>query len=142
MPVGFPATLSGVERRLLKAMFTIDDARVALHMAKDLLDEPCKRTDRREVCLGLRDFHDMYARHGWGRTITKEEALAILDQSEKDGLVLRPSNEQEPQFICACCGCCCGVLEMMRIMSRPADFAASNFYAKLDIEEASPSVIA
>ena len=32
MPVGFPATLSGVERCLLKAVFTVDEARLALHM--------------------------------------------------------------------------------------------------------------
>lgn len=102
--------------------------------AKDLLDEPCKRTDRREVCLGFRDFHDTYDRHGWGRSVTKAEALDILAQSEKEGLVLQPSNEQEPQFVCACCGCCCGILEMMRIMPRPADFAASNFYAVLDTD--------
>lgn len=102
--------------------------------AKDTLDQPCRATERREVCLGLRDFHDTYSRHGWGRSISKEEALEILDQSQKDGLILQPSNEQKPQFICACCACCCGVLEMMRIMPRPADFAATNFYAGLDAE--------
>ena len=32
MPVGFPATFSGVERRLLKAMFTIEEARLAVYM--------------------------------------------------------------------------------------------------------------
>lgn len=103
--------------------------------AKDTLGEPCRVTDRREVCLGFRDFHDTYSRNGWGRSITKAEALAILDKSEKEGLVLQPSNEQEPQFVCACCGCCCGILEMMRLMPRPADFAASNFQAVLDTEE-------
>lgn len=100
--------------------------------ARDLLGDPCRRTDRREICLGFRDFHDIYARHGWGRPISQEEAFAILEQSEKDGLVLQPSNEQEPQFVCSCCACCCGVLEMMKIMPRPADFAAGNFYAEVD----------
>ncbi len=103
-------------------------------IAKDTLGEPCKATDNRQLCLGFRDFHDTYTLHGWAKTITKDEALAILDQSEKDGLILQPSNEQEPQFICACCACCCGILEMMSIMPRPADFAASNFYAALKTE--------
>jgi len=31
-PVGYPATFSGVERRILKAMFSIDEARLAMHM--------------------------------------------------------------------------------------------------------------
>lgn len=121
-------------RALVEKTDNIMVAECICRKARDTLGEPCQATDRREVCLGFRDFHDTYSRYGWGRSITKEEALAILDQSEKDGLVLQPSNEQQPQFVCACCACCCGVLEMMRIMPRPADFAASNFYAVLDTD--------
>jgi Na+-translocating ferredoxin:NAD+ oxidoreductase subunit B len=128
------ATYDEVRALIEKTEKRIGVAECICRKAKDLLGEPCKVTDRREVCLGFRDFHDTYKRHGWGRTITKKEAFEILDQSEKEGLVLQPSNEQEPQFICACCGCCCGILEMMRIMPRPADFAASNFHAAIDID--------
>ena len=32
MPVGYPGTFSGVERRLLKAMFTVDEAELAVFM--------------------------------------------------------------------------------------------------------------
>ncbi len=128
------ATYDEVRTLIEKTEKRIAVAECICRKAKDLLGEPCRVTDRREGCLGLRGFHDTYTRHGWGRTITREEAFAILEQSEKEGLVLQPSNEQEPQFICACCGCCCGVLEMMRIMPRPADFAASNFHAELDVE--------
>ena len=97
---------------------------------KDLLGEPCSVTDRRELCLYFQEFGDTFAENNWGREVSKEEALEILDQSQKEGLVLQPSNEQEPQFICACCGCCCGLLEMVRAMPRPANFVASNYYAK------------
>jgi Na+-translocating ferredoxin:NAD+ oxidoreductase subunit B len=99
---------------------------------RDLINDPCKVTDRREVCIGFREFSDTYSRHGWGRTISKEEALEILDQNEKDGLLLIGSTMQEPQYVCSCCGCCCGIIEMIKFMPRPADFSASNFYAKLD----------
>jgi electron transport complex protein RnfB len=101
---------------------------------KDLLNDPCKKTKRREVCLILRDFAAVGERHGWGREATKEEALEMLDESEKEGLMLMPSNMLEPQVICSCCGCCCGITAITRSVPRPADFTASNFFAELDFE--------
>lgn len=102
--------------------------------AKAQLGEPCKVTDRKEACLGLGDFGAQYLRNGWGRKITKKEVMAHLDLCEKEGLVIQPSNEKNPEYYCLCCGCCCGVLEMMRSMPCPADFCASNFYAVLDTD--------
>lgn len=101
---------------------------------KDLVGNPCKVTDRREVCMGFRDYADTYTRHGWGRMISKEEAMDILDQNEKDGLVLIAASMQEPQYVCSCCDCCCGIIEMVKIMPHPVDFVASNFYAELNPE--------
>lgn len=103
-------------------------------VAKDKLGNHCKVTDRREVCLGFRDFHDIYKRNGWGRSITKKEAMKILDQNEKEGLVLMPSTMQEPQFVCSCCSCCCGILEIVGMLPRTADFVESNYRAELKPE--------
>ncbi len=128
------ATYDEVRDIIEKTEKQIGIAECICRKARDSMGQACEATDRREVCLGFRDFHDTYSRHGWGRSISKEEALEILEQSQKDGLVLQPSNEQEPQFICACCACCCGVLEMMSVMPRPADFAATNYYAVLDTD--------
>ena len=102
--------------------------------AKDLLNEPCKTTTRRELCLVLNDFHDTYTRHEWSRTITKEEALDLLDQAEKDGLVLLSGNAQEAYFICACCHCCCGLIDFFGALPGPANFISSNYYVKFDAE--------
>lgn len=99
---------------------------------RDMAGLPCKATDRREICMGFRDYADTYNRNGWGRKVSQEEALEILDQNEKEGLVLFASGMQEPQFVCSCCNCCCGVMEMVSAMPRPVDFTASNFYAVLD----------
>jgi ferredoxin len=99
---------------------------------KDIIGDPCKVTDRREVCMGFRDFSDSYVRNNWGRAIDKEEAMEILNQNEKEGLVLIGSAMQEPQYVCSCCNCCCGIMEMINFMPRPVDFSASNFYAVLD----------
>lgn len=100
--------------------------------AHAMLGEPCKMTDIKESCLAFGDFGAQYIRNGWGRSITKKETMDLLERLEKVGLVLQPSNEKAPEFICICCGCCCGVLEMINGMPRPADFVATNFYATLD----------
>ena len=48
---------------------------------------------------------------GIGRYITTEEALCILRQAEKEGLVHLTQNTVDKQgFICNCCVCCCGIL--------------------------------
>ncbi len=96
------------------------------------LGKPCRTTERREVCMCFRDYSDMFVRHGWGRAISPAEALAILDQNEKDGLILLPATAQEPQFVCSCCGCCCGVLQIVKMMPRAAEFVESNYRASLN----------
>lgn len=103
-------------------------------IGKDLIGDPCKVTDRREVCMGFRDYADTYSRHGWGRSVSKKEAMDILDQNEKDSLVLIMASMQEPQFVCSCCGCCCGIMETLKIMPRSADFAASNYFAEVNLD--------
>ncbi len=99
---------------------------------RDMIGDPCKLTKRREVCMGFRDYADTYSRNGWGRLIDKTEALEILDRNEKEGLILLASGSREPLFVCSCCNCCCGILEMVSAMPRPVDFTAGNFYAELD----------
>ena len=101
---------------------------------KDSIGQPCKLTDRREVCMGFRDYHDSYVRHHWGRSISKEEAFDILDKNEQEGLVLMPSNMQEPNFVCSCCDCCCGILEILNMLPSPAEKVCNNYESELDPE--------
>ncbi len=99
-----------------------------------MAEQPCKVTERQETCMAFLDFADMVGEKGWGRAITKEEALEIAAKNEEDGLVLQPANEQEPEFLCSCCGDCCGILRTAKAMPRPAHVVASNFYAASDPE--------
>jgi electron transport complex protein RnfB len=71
---------------------------------------------------------------GRGRMISKDEALAILKQADHAGLVLQPANSKNPNFICACCGCCCGVLRNLKMHDKPARLVANPFIAKHDPE--------
>jgi electron transport complex protein RnfB len=101
----------------------------------DMLGESCKKTDLRESCFSFRTAAKVYIEKGLGREISKEEALKILEKAQEDGLVLQPGNSQRPMNICTCCGCCCGVLSHQNKLEEPAQFFATNYYAKVDPEE-------
>jgi len=101
--------------------------------------EPCKKTSRAQTCMVLRDgarnlVESETLKQLGGRQIAKEEALDILRKNEEDGLILQPSNAQKPDFICSCCGCCCGILTLHKAVPNPVSFWASNFYSTIDSE--------
>ena len=58
--------------------------------------------------------------------------MSIIEQNQKQGLVLQPSNTEKADFICSCCGCCCGMLDVHKNIPKPLDFWASNFQAVVD----------
>jgi electron transport complex protein RnfB len=96
--------------------------------------DPCKQTNRLETCLALGYMAENCIRAGWGREISRDEALEITMQNQADSLVLQPNNAQEIEFICACCGCCCGMLRVHKMLPRPVDFWSTNYYASVDRE--------
>ena len=99
---------------------------------KSLQGKKCKVTDRKETCMAVGDFAQMAMDNGMGRRIELDEAISILEKNQKQGLVLQPSNTKQADFICSCCGCCCGMLRIHKSIPKPMDFWASNFYAKID----------
>ena len=101
---------------------------------KALGGEPCRVTDRKETCFAVGNMAQAILRSGIGREITLDESMSILDQNQKQGLVLQPSNTEKAEFICSCCGCCCGMLGMHKNLPKPVDFWASNFYAVVDTD--------
>ena len=100
--------------------------------AKDVIGESCTKTDLRETCILFGGNTEYYLSHGIGRTISKEEALNILEKSQEAGLVLQPENTQHPGFVCCCCGDCCGILTTVKRFPRPAESYATNYYSVVD----------
>ncbi len=96
--------------------------------------EPCQKTSRTDSCMAFGDWAKHFIKTGKAREITREEALEITRQNEEDGLVLQPTNYQKLDFICACCGCCCGVLRIQKMLPKPAQNWAHNYYAAVDAE--------
>ncbi|MBD3253826.1 MAG: 4Fe-4S dicluster domain-containing protein [Candidatus Lokiarchaeota archaeon] len=101
---------------------------------KDLIGEPCKQTDLREICFAFRGGARHYIEMGFARPIDKETALEILEKAEEDGLILQTGNSQRPNFVCCCCTCCCGLLSHEKNTSNPAKLVHNNYYASINSE--------
>ena len=99
---------------------------------KSMEGKSCRVTDRKETCMAVGNMAATALANGMGREITFEEALAILEENQKQGLVLQPSNTERAEFICSCCGCCCGMLRIHKSLPKPLDYWAANFYAVVD----------
>ncbi len=104
---------------------------------KALRNTPCVKTSRKETCLAMGDMAAMVLRRKHCREVTRDEVLEILRMNEDDGLVLQPANAGQPEFVCSCCGCCCGMLSYQKFLPRPVDFWTSNFQAEVDVEKCS-----
>ena len=100
----------------------------------DLLNEPCSQTKLRDNCLMIGPAAQWAVESGTGQEVTRGQMLDLLDQADRDGLVLQPENTKAPMFVCCCCGCCCGVLRSAKRLPRPVEFFSSNFYAVADAE--------
>ena len=99
----------------------------------DLTNDKCKLSDMRRVCIMLKK-PSHYTEEDKVTEIPKEEFFDMLKKFQKEGFVLQPENNQDPGYICVCCGCCCGILTSAKQFPKPAEYYNSNFYAKSNIE--------
>ncbi len=99
-----------------------------------LLGKPCHHSS--ETCMSFSPEPDAYRDlPEWGREVTREEALALLDRVEEEGLVHCTYNFQRgPFFVCNCCSCCCGFLRGLSEHGAPFMLARSNSVAAIDLE--------
>ncbi|MBI2219992.1 MAG: 4Fe-4S binding protein [Acidobacteria bacterium] len=98
----------------------------------DLLNEPCRQTTARQTCLTFGPAARAMVREGAAHYIDREGVLSVLDEADREGLVLQPQNTQSPLFICCCCGCCCGVLKSARQLPEPARHFSTNHLADVN----------
>ena len=105
---------------------------------------PCVCAQAREL-IGRKCEHDMiercmvnsqsYIDLGDAREISKVEALEILQNGEDAGLVIQPGNSKNAGGFCLCCGCCCGILSNAKLLEKPAELFATNYFSEVDEEE-------
>ena len=114
------------------------------HTVFSVGDCPCRKTMRakgqgcghtyKDICLMVGISAEYYIRTGRGKEITREEAFAVIEQAEKEGLVHEIPNLNGPGnalAICNCCGCSCFGLRNANYYRNP-DFSRSNYVAVVD----------
>jgi ferredoxin len=81
-----------------------------------------------ETCFVLDYYAEFMVEKGSGRYLSVGEALGLLEEMEKAGLVHSTVNTQtRPQFICNCCTCACMILRGLTELHNPRAIAKSNF---------------
>lgn len=98
-------------------------------VSKSMEGHSCAKTSREDTCLALNNIAAGLIRRGLGREISREETIEILEMNQEDGLVLQPGNARNPEFVCSCCGCCCGILQLQKRLPYPNDFWSTNYLA-------------
>ncbi len=147
---GIMAPLPALQR-VVPAMETVktelimpyEDVREMLLQAKSYRVRECicrkqKEHTGRECDHPLRNCLTFSSREGKPHpdALTQEQALALLDQTEEIGLVHSVSNFiKGVNYVCNCCGCCCGILRGITEWGFENSMAASNYYAVIDAEE-------
>ena len=101
--------------------------------SQDLLGEPCKITDNRKHCLSIGQSAQKYLDRGQGTRITKKKAISHVEWQIQQGMVLKCGNyRDELREVCACCGCCCGVLVNAKKLDRPVDIFHVMYQASIN----------
>lgn len=87
-----------------------------------------------ETCIQVNRAADYTISRGTGRKIDLNEALEILSQAEKEGLIHVTTNRYEVEhFICNCCPCCCQTMPIL-IKGGIRVIDPSRFRAEIDPE--------
>jgi len=64
-----------------------------------------------ETCLSFGVAAEYYIENGTGRQITAEEAIKIVEEADKAGLIHAGANTKHLSNICNCCPCCCASMK-------------------------------
>jgi len=87
-----------------------------------------------DICLVFGPLADYEIRTGRSKRITKEEAYAVIDKAEREGLIHQIPNLMGPgktTTICNCCGCSCLSLINSNLY-RNSDRIRSNYVSEVD----------
>jgi len=86
-----------------------------------------------EACMVFSSIEGAFDRSPMDRAISREEAHAILRQTEDAGLIHSTGNYRDGiEYICNCCTCCCGIMRGVAEFGIPTAVARSDFLTFVD----------
>ncbi len=121
-----------IAEEIVRSRTTIAVANCICRQEMQIAGQGC--TKPHETCMTFGGAAEHYVRTGRGRRVSQDEALTILALADQAGLVLQPGNAKRPAFICACCGCCCGILRNVKKHPQPANIVSSPYMAVHTVE--------
>ena len=84
-----------------------------------------------EVCIKYDELADFVVSKGLAREISKDEALHILENCEKEGLVHMVDNARgQIKHTCNCCGCYCWNVGIIRRRKIPRDVLMAVYFIR------------
>jgi ferredoxin/predicted transcriptional regulator len=91
---------------------------------KDLLDKPCHVTREMENCFSFGQTAEFIIKYHFGKKVSREEALNIMEKAREDGLVhkafhVKQDVANDEYAICNCCKCCCGTFQIYYLGGSP-----------------------
>lgn len=118
-----------------------DDVRALLMQANSFIANDCICRTEQDLlgsrkcdfpvknCLAFSTVEGAFGKDG----ISRDEALAVLDETEEVGLVHTVGNSiNDINYVCNCCGCCCGILRGVTEWGVENSVARANYYAETD----------
>ncbi len=117
-------------REMVAAQEMIALTPCACRVSNQKVGKECGHPTETELTFGF--VAEWRVDNGFGRKISGEEALRVMDEAERAGMLLAPTNTKEPIGMCMCAACCCHWLQGLRLHERPADHVQSSFRAVVD----------
>ena len=100
-------------------------------MAAELDGKGCGKPT--EVCMHFGELARFFVEKGYAREIDLKEALEILEETEKAGLMHMVGNAKEMGVaMCSCCSCCCTQVSALKKLNVAQPVARSRFVARVD----------
>jgi len=100
-----------------------------------LIDENDTCGKPNEVCMQFGVGARFLIDKGFGREVSKKEAMEILKKSEEAGLVHCSNNQRNIDFLCNCCSDHCIILVTALAQPKPGLALNSGFEPRIDSEE-------
>jgi ferredoxin len=89
-----------------------------------------------KACLSLNEFAEFYLEAGMPtEIISKEAALKLMEDCEKEGLVAHTQNaKDEVCYICNCCVCSCGIFSTVARFNLHSQIVRASWQCRIDPE--------
>lgn len=124
-------TIEEVIRKASKIALAHCPCRVRYEIVKG---QPCGHSTY--VCIKLNDLAECVIRAGLAKEISHEEALEVIRQADREGLVHFADNTGEGiKHICNCCGDACWNVRPIRLRQVPRDLLMATYFLRQTDED-------